>query len=177
LSHADELRLLSAAQTLRVRPGRGTNQGLRDRAAIAVLLGSGLRVSELLGLKRDQYTGRGFQNVLIKGGRIREFVPVQNHARQVLGEWLSADAAQSGFIFTTRTGKPLTRSQMFEVLQRVAAQANAHRHHGERIDVSPHLLRHTFLRKLAEEKSGLARLTFSFCPSHRPRSTTKAPGR
>jgi hypothetical protein len=37
------------------------------------LLGSGLRVSELLGLKREQYTGRGFQNVLVKGGRIREF--------------------------------------------------------------------------------------------------------
>jgi len=152
LSRADELRLLSAAQTLRVRPGRGTNQGLRDHAAIAVLLGSGLRVSELLGLRREQYTGRGFQNVLIKGGRIREFVPVQNHARQVLEEWLNAAAGQSGFIFTTRTGKPVTRSQMFEILQRVAAQANAHRHDGERIDVSPHVLRHTFLRKLAEEK-------------------------
>ncbi|MGD0950426.1 MAG: tyrosine-type recombinase/integrase [Candidatus Binatia bacterium] len=152
LSRADELRLLSAAQTLRVRPGRGTNQGLRDHAAIATLLGSGLRVSELLGLKRDQYAGRGFQNVLIKGGRIREFVPVQSQARQVLEDWLNVGAAQSGFIFTTRTGKPLSRSQMFEVLQRVAAQANAHRHDGERIDVSPHVLRHTFLRKLAEEK-------------------------
>ena len=139
-------------RALRDRPGHGTNQGLRDHAAIAVLLGSGLRVSELLGLKREQYTGRGFQYVLINGGRIREFVPVQNHARQVLEEWLTASGGQSGFIFTTRTGKPVTRSQMFEILQRVAAQANAHRHDGERIDVSPHVLRHTFLRKLAEEK-------------------------
>jgi integrase/recombinase XerD len=152
LSRADELRLLSAAQTLRLRPGRGTNQGLRDHAAIAVLLGSGLRVSELLGLRREQYTGRGFQNVLVKGGRIREFVPVQNHARQVLDEWLGDRGDQGGFIFTTRTGKPLTRSHMFEILQRVAAQANVHRHDGERIEVSPHVLRHTFLRKLAEEK-------------------------
>jgi integrase/recombinase XerD len=38
------------------------------------------------------------------------------------------------------------------VLQRVAGQANAHRKDGERITVSPHILRHTFLRKLAEEK-------------------------
>jgi site-specific recombinase XerC len=107
-----------------------------------VLLGSGLRVSELLGLRREQYTGRGFENVLIKGGRIREFVPVQSHARRVLDEWLNAGAAQSGFIFTTRTGKALTRSRMFEILQRAAAQANAHRQDGERIDVSPHVLRH-----------------------------------
>jgi site-specific recombinase XerD len=42
LSRADELRLLNAAQTLRIRPGRGINQGLRDQAAIATLLGSGL---------------------------------------------------------------------------------------------------------------------------------------
>ncbi len=63
---ADELRLLNAIQTLRVRPGRGTNQGLRDHAAVAALLGCGLRVSELLNLDREQYNGRGFTNVLIR---------------------------------------------------------------------------------------------------------------
>jgi site-specific recombinase XerC len=42
LSRADELRLLAAAQTLRIRPSRVTSQGLRDHAAIVVLLGSGL---------------------------------------------------------------------------------------------------------------------------------------
>jgi len=72
LSRANELRLLAAAQTLRVRPGRGTNQGLRDHAAIAVLLGSGLRISELLGLDLHQYTGRGFSKVVSKGGRVRD---------------------------------------------------------------------------------------------------------
>ncbi len=64
LSRADELRLITAAQTLRVSPGGGTDQGLRDHAALAVLLGSGLRVSELLNLNCDQYTGRGFRRVL-----------------------------------------------------------------------------------------------------------------
>jgi integrase/recombinase XerD len=41
---------------------------------------------------------------------------------------------------------------MFLILQRVAHQANAHLLDGERIKVSPHVLLHTFLRKLAEEK-------------------------
>ncbi len=42
--------------------------------------------------------------------------------------------------------------QFFKALQRVAEQANSHRPDGEKIKVSPHVLRHTFLRKLAEEK-------------------------
>jgi len=42
--------------------------------------------------------------------------------------------------------------QFFDALQRVANQANAHRKDVERLTVSPHMLRHTFLRKLAEEK-------------------------
>ncbi len=152
LSRADEIRLLSAAQTLRLRPGRGTNQGLRDHAAIAVLLGSGLRVSELLAIRIDQHDGRGFRKVIAKGGRVRDFVPVQREARQVLEEWISARGAVPGAIFSTRTGAPLTRIQLYRILQRVARQANAHRPSTERIDVSPHVLRHTFLRKLAEEK-------------------------
>jgi integrase/recombinase XerD len=152
LSRADEIRLLAAAQTLRVRPGRGTDQGLRDHAAIAVLLGSGLRVSELLSLNRDQYTGRGFKKVLGKGGWIRDFVPVKADARQVLEHWLAERGNITGPIFTTRTGARLSRMQFFKVLQRVADQANAHRQDAERLKVSPHVLRHTFLRKLAEEK-------------------------
>ena len=57
-----------------------------------------------------------------------------------------------GPLFPPRSGKRLGRTQMFLILQRVAAQANAHLPAGERITVSPHILRHTFLRKLAEEK-------------------------
>jgi integrase/recombinase XerD len=152
LSRADELRLLAAAQTLRIRPGRGTNQGLRHHAAIAVLLGCGLRVSELLALDVAQYTGRGFRKVLAKGGRVREFIPVKTDARQVLEDWLAARGTAPGPIFTTRTGARLTREQFYKALQRVADQANAHRKSGDRLEVSPHVLRHTFLRKLAEEK-------------------------
>jgi integrase/recombinase XerD len=152
LSRADELRLLAAAQTLRIRPGRGTDQGLRDHAAIAVLLGCGLRVSELLNLDVSQYTGRGFKKVVAKGGRVRDFVPVKADARQVLEEWIAERGHKTGALFTTRTGERLTRMQLFKSLQRVANQANANLKDGERISVSPHVLRHTFLRKLAEEK-------------------------
>jgi site-specific recombinase XerC len=60
-----------------------------DKAQLfAALLGSGLRVSEMLNLEQDQYTGKGFTQVQIKGGIIRKFVPVHRDARQVLEEWL-----------------------------------------------------------------------------------------
>jgi integrase/recombinase XerD len=80
LTRVEEIRLLSAAQTLRVRSAPGTDQGLRNHALLAVLLGSGLRVSEVLNLDRDQYTGKGFSRVAVKGGGVRDFVPVQRNA-------------------------------------------------------------------------------------------------
>jgi integrase/recombinase XerD len=78
---------------------------------------------------------------------------VKNGARQVLEEWLAVrEGAPADAIFPTRTGARLSRMQFFKALNRVADQANAHRKDGERLTVSPHVLRHTFLRKLAEEK-------------------------
>jgi integrase/recombinase XerD len=70
----------------------------------------------------------------------------------VLEEWKAENGETKGPVLTTRTGKRLSRAHMFLILQRIASQANAHLSPTERIKVSPHVLRHTFLRKLAEEK-------------------------
>lgn len=83
---------------------------------------------------------------------MRDFVPVQAQARHVLEERLMVSGKGKGPLFMTRSGERLSRTQCFLILQRVAAQANAHLAAGARITVSPHSLRHTFLRKLAEEK-------------------------
>ena len=116
------------------------------------LLGSGLRVSEILNLERDQYTGKGFAHMQTKGGMMRDFVPVHREARQVLDEWLKKRKDNSSALFMTRTGRKLSRREAYGIILRVAAQANAHLPEEEKIDVSPHVLRHTFLRKLAETK-------------------------
>ena len=55
-------------------------------------------------------------------------------------------------LFLTRTGRTLSRREAAGIVRRIAAQANAHLSEEEKIDVSPHVLRHTFLRKLAETK-------------------------
>src|SRR6266436_1676676 len=109
LTRLDEIRLTAAAQTLRARPGHGTNQGLRNHALLAVLLGSGLRVSEALGLDREQYTGKGFTRVQVKGGAVRDFVPLHRESRKVLDDWLEAQKDKAAPIFTTRTGRRMSR--------------------------------------------------------------------
>jgi integrase/recombinase XerD len=131
-------------------------------------------VSELLGLNREQYNGRGFTKALTKGGHIRDFVPVQTHAREVLEEWLAVGGEGKGPLFTTRSGERLSRVQMFLILRRIAAQANAHLSASERIQVSPHVLRHTFLRKLAEEKGVQYAKEASGYSMRKKRAATKA---
>jgi integrase/recombinase XerD len=152
LSRLEQIRLLNAAQTLRVRTGRGTDQGLRDQALIATLLGTGLRVSELLGVDLAQYNGRGFVNVLRKGGHVQRFIPIQKQHREVLDAWPEERSQAPGPLFLTRSGKRLDRTQAFVILKRVAQQANAHLPPAQRLEVSPHVLRHTLLRKVANEK-------------------------
>src|SRR5262249_10536200 len=103
-------------------------------------------------LDRDQYTLKGFERVQIKGGGLRDFVPVHRDARQVLDAWLAERQDTSPPLFITRTGRRMSRREAAEAVRRIAAQANGRLPAEEKIDVSPHVLRHTFLRKLAETK-------------------------
>ena len=121
LTRVEELRLLSAVQKLRVHRGPGTDQGLRNHALFAVLLGSGLRVSEVLHLELDQYTGKGFSRVAVKGGGVRDFVPVQRDARQVLDRWLESRKDAFPALFPTRSGRALSRREAAAIIRRIAA--------------------------------------------------------
>jgi integrase/recombinase XerD len=83
---------------------------------------------------------------------LADCVPLHRDARQVLDEWLTARQDASPALFLTRTGRKLSRREAYGIIQRIAAQANAHLPEAKHMDVSPHVLRHTFLRKLAETK-------------------------
>jgi len=152
LTRQNELRLLSAARALQMNPGRGVNQGVRDYAVIAALLGTGLRVSELLGLDREQWDGHALTRVRIKGNRRIKAVPMTAEGRKAVEEWVKARGDAPGPLFLTARRQRLGRKQVYEILKRVERQANAHLPVKERFTVSPHVLRHTFLRKLAETK-------------------------
>jgi integrase/recombinase XerD len=151
LSRKDVVRLLHAAETLARKERRGTNSGLRDLAIVHALLASALRVSELLSLEVDQYDGDVFIDVLQKGSSRRSRVPLNAPARAALDAWLEVRGDMEGPLFTTRTGARVTREQAYQVLKMMERQANAQLPKEERFKVSPHVLRHTRLRRVAEE--------------------------
>jgi len=152
LSRKDSIRLLAAADSLVKTPGRGTDQTLRNRALVQCLLASALRVSELVALERGQYDGRAFLDVVQKGRSRRKFVPLSAAARQALDTYLEERGSGDGPLFPTRTGKHLSRRQVYDLIKRLEAQANARLPSGERFEVSPQVLRHTRLRRVANER-------------------------
>ena len=70
----------------------------------------------------------------------------------MLDDWLEAREDKAKPIFITRTGRRLSRREAAAIIGRMAAQANGRLSDEEKSEVSPHVLRHTFLRKLAETK-------------------------
>lgn len=127
--------------------------GIRDRAILEVLYGSGLRVSELCGLHISEvYLEEGFMRIIGKGDKER-IVPVGGAETEALSEWLSVrpDAA-SGFddvLFLNRFGRPLSRVSVFNMIKRQAVLA------GIRKEISPHTFRHSFATHLIENGADL----------------------
>lgn len=124
--------------------------GLRDRAMLELLYSSGLRVSELCGLRwRDLDLAEGLVNVLGKGARQR-VVPVGSHACRALAEWAAeAGAAPDAPVFPGRGGGPIG-SRAVQLRLRGLAQRQ-----GLFKRVHPHLLRHSFASHVLESSGDL----------------------
>jgi integrase/recombinase XerD len=148
---------LSEAQVeaLLTAPDEATAQGLRDRAMLETLYASGLRVSELVGLKVQQVSlDMGVVRVLGKGAKER-LTPLgeeavawvdryQREARPVLLAGRKSDA-----LFVTARGGPMTRQAFWALVKRHAAAA------GIRTSISPHTLRHAFATHLINHGADL----------------------
>lgn len=83
---------------------------------------------------------------------MQKFLPIQKQHREVLDAWLEQRGDGPGPIFLTRSGKRLDRTQAFIILRHITRQANAHLPLEQQIQASSHILRHTLLRKVANEK-------------------------
>jgi integrase/recombinase XerD len=142
-------RPLSVEQVLRLidAPDISKPRGLRDRAMLSLMYSSGLRVSELIGLKlRDLDLGRGVLAAYGKGGK-RRLVPMGEVALAHLAEHLAAQpnppqAASGGWVFHSPRGKPWTRQMVWKLVGRYARGAGLPGH------VHPHRLRHSFATHL-----------------------------
>jgi len=121
---------------------------LRDRAILTLLYATGMRASELAGLRiGDVNFTLGVVRVLGKGGKER-IVPFAPHAGRRLGEYLAggrpAGAAADGQapLFLTRRGRAMCRQDVFRVVRKYVRRAALRGH------VGPHTLRHAFATHL-----------------------------
>ena len=152
LSEAQVERLLAA-------PDVNTPLGVRDRTMLELIYASGLRVSELVGLKllnlsmSDgvlRVTGKGSKERLVPFGEVaREWLMrYMAQARPVLLKGLVSEA-----LFITvrgqRAGEAMTREMFWQLIKRYAAQAEIH------VPNSPHTLRHAFATHLRNHGADL----------------------
>ncbi len=147
-----------------VEPGP---EGARDVALAELLYGSGLRISEALGLDvNDVDTGSGAVRVMGKGSKER-LAPLSDEGARRLDAWLrerhhvAPDWEQQALFVGDRGGR-LQRRQANRILEKLAGLAGLPEH------VHPHMLRHSFATHLLEagadlrsvqEMLGHARLT------------------
>ncbi len=145
ISVGDVERLLEAAAL------GGTASGLRDRAMLELLYGSGARISEAVGLDLDDLdSAEGLVRLRGKGSKER-IVPVGSYAGRALDAYLvrvRPDLARRGrgtpAVFLNLRGGRLSRQSVWSVLTAAAERA------GLAARVSPHTLRHSFATHLLE---------------------------
>jgi integrase/recombinase XerD len=148
LAEADVERLLDSADS-------GTPLGLRDRAMLETLYATGLRVSELVGLKLTAVNlNDGVLRVTGKGNKDR-LVPLGEEAVQWLRRYLE-DARPlllaknlSDQMFVTTRGGGMTRQAFWYLIKRRARAAGITR------PLSPHTLRHAFATHLLNHGADL----------------------
>jgi len=148
LSEIDVELLLDAPELLDIL-------GFRDKVMLEILYATGLRVSELIGLKFAQISFRqGFVRVMGKGGKER-LVPVGEQAMDWLEQYMVGArkdilaSRQCDFLFVTKRGSGMTRQAFWHIIKRYAKKAGINK------ALSPHTLRHAFATHLLNHGADL----------------------
>lgn len=138
--------------TLLAAPNRAGRLGRRDHALLLLALESGLRVSELTGLRRgDLSLGAGASVSCTGKGRKKRTTPLTTATAAVLASWLAESGASAAEpLFPGPRGQPLGRDAIRRILDRHVAVAarTCPSLAGKRI--SPHVLRHSTAMQLLE---------------------------
>lgn len=162
---------LDEVEALISAPDESTPEGLRDAAMLEALYATGIRVSELVGLKlNDVNFELGFVVVYGKGSKER-IVPMGDKARQKLLEYLGTSrpamlkGREAKALFVTRLGRGMTRQGFWKIIKHYSLKAGIAR------KISPHTLRHSFATHLLERGADLR--TIQIMLGHSDISTTQ----
>jgi integrase/recombinase XerD len=134
-------------------------RGLRDRALLELLYGTGARISEAVGLAVDDIDrGQAAVRLAGKGGKER-VVPVGSYALRAVEDYLvgarpalatgSRGGVRGGALFLNVRGGALSRQSAWSIL-RAAAERAGEAHGVDPTEISPHTLRHSFATHLLD---------------------------
>jgi integrase/recombinase XerD len=144
-----EVELLLAA------PDRNAPRGLRDAAMLEVLYATGLRVSELCGLRLgDLHLDAGYLRCWGKGSKER-VVPLGSEADATLQRYLAEGrpsllaGRRTDWLFVNSRASAISRQGFWKLVKRYGIRA------GIRTPLSPHVLRHSFATHLLENGADL----------------------
>jgi integrase/recombinase XerD len=144
----------SEVESLLAAPAIDTPLGLRDKAMLELLYASGLRVSELVGLRAPQVIlAQGVVRVSGKGRKER-LVPMGDEAQYWIERYLREarpllHPRPSAALFITQRGEAMTRQAFWTRIKQLALAA------GVRSTLSPHTLRHSFATHLLNHGADL----------------------
>jgi integrase/recombinase XerC len=132
-------------------------EGLRDRAIMELLYATGLRVSELVGLKVSDLDGGEMEFRVVGKGSKERVVLLGRAAREALNDYIDggrrelASRAKTGSsaLFLNYRGGPLTDRSVRRVIDRYIEEVS------ESLKISPHTLRHTFATHLLSHGADL----------------------
>jgi integrase/recombinase XerD len=147
---------LEDVERLLLQPDQKTPLGLRDRAMLEVLYSTGLRVSELVGLRAGDLDSKvGCVRCVGKGDKER-LVPVGKKALAMVERYLTEARPQLlgkspavATLFLNRRGRGLSRVGVWKILSAYGRRA------GLRVALTPHMLRHSFATHLLERGADL----------------------
>jgi integrase/recombinase XerD len=135
LSEEEMLKLLQM-------PGE-SRTSVRDRTILEMLYATGLRVSELIQLKKSDINLEG-GFLIASGKRSKErVVPLGEFSRQAIKQYIEKEKPKGIFLFPNKRGEKLTRQAIWKIIRKYGNKM-------EKTHISPHTIRHTFATHLLE---------------------------
>ncbi|MCM3122275.1 site-specific tyrosine recombinase XerD [Mesobacillus sp. AQ2] len=147
---------MEEVETLLESPKLSDPFGYRDKAMLEMMYATGIRVSELIGLKlSDVHLTMGFVRCMGKGSKER-IIPIGKTASDAIEEYLekgrpklASKKHKDDSLFLNHHGKGLSRQGFWKILKRLTADAGIEK------ELTPHTLRHSFATHLLENGADL----------------------